>query len=145
MSDTLPASAHRVNSSGNCSISGCPCRGWSAQETATATKKSDNDYQRERFPVGTVIEAVVPIGRSTVADALPVGIRGKVTSHCDDGRAWVFFDGYDEGHTFHEIEKFVRVVQLPVKEPQLTNLQKAVIEHDDDCARLDRNTLTTAS
>lgn len=63
--------------------------------------------------MGVVVEAIIPISRNKLGDALPVGTRGKVTSHCDDGRAWVFFDGYDEGHTFHEIEKYLRVVQLP--------------------------------
>lgn len=69
---------------------------------------SKNNYQREQFPVGTTVEAIIPIGRGGLGADIPVGTRGNVTSHCDDGRAWVFFDG--EGHTFHEIEKYVRVV-----------------------------------
>lgn len=102
-------SEHQVNRSGVCEIPGCPCRGWSAQEPTM----SKNEYQREQFPVGTIVEAIIPIGRGPMSDPFPVGTRGKVTSHCDDGRAWVFFDG--EGHTFHEIERFVCVVQ-PGKE-----------------------------
>ena len=40
--DQIPTSAHRTNSSGNCSISGCPCRGWSAQGTARLTTMIKN-------------------------------------------------------------------------------------------------------
>lgn len=92
------------------------CQGYTHAPWCSAYKESNTEYQRSQFPVGAVIEAITPIGRSQLRDDVPKGTRGKVTSHCDDGRAWVFFDGYDEGHTFHEIEKFLRVVQLPVKE-----------------------------
>lgn len=50
MSDTLPAGAHRTNSSGNCSISGCPCRGWSAQETAKEVDECQSDHPWTNCP-----------------------------------------------------------------------------------------------
>lgn len=71
----------------------------------------DHEDQRLRFPVGAIIETVSPVAH--LGSAIPVGARGKITSHCDDGRVWILFDGYsDAGHAFHTPERFIRVVEL---------------------------------
>lgn len=73
----------------------------------------DHEAQREHFPAGTIVEAVCSISNYPHG-VIPCGSKGKVTSHCDDGRAWIFFDDYAEvGHTFHLIDDSVRVVELP--------------------------------
>lgn len=80
---------------------------------------SSHEDQRLSFPVGAIIETVSPVAH--LGSAIPIGARGKITSHCDDGRAWILFDGYsDAGHTFHTPEHFIRVVELP--------------SDDDECA-----------
>lgn len=71
-----------------------------------------HEYQRTRFPKGTRVEAIIPISQGGLGEPLPVGTKGTVTSHCDDGRAWVFFDNEGGGHTFEGIEKYVRVTEV---------------------------------
>lgn len=66
--------------------------------------------QLKRYPLGVrvvVTDTIPQVGES----AIPVGTSGKVTDHCDDGRAWFVFD-YEpqQGHTFHFPEQWLTVV-----------------------------------
>lgn len=75
-----------------------------------------HEDQRLSFPVGAIIETVSPVAHLGIA--IPVGAKGRITSHCDDGRVWILFDDYnDAGHAFHAPEHFIRVVELPGSEP----------------------------
>lgn len=67
--------------------------------------------QIDAYPVGTVVENFVSI--AAVEGSVPIGSRGHVASHCADGRAYVFFDGHSEGHTFHGPDKYLRIVSKP--------------------------------
>lgn len=79
---------------------------------------SDHANQINDYPKGARIEAIREIPLSSpsqnyFADPLPCGTKGRVTSHTDDGRAWINFDdcGNDGmGHTFDEPEKYIRVI-----------------------------------
>lgn len=76
----------------------------------------DHEIQRQELPVGAIVKSVSRIGNYPHG-TIPIGSTGKVTAHCDDGRAWIFFDDYSEAsHTFHLIDDFVRVVRLPVEQ-----------------------------
>lgn len=77
-----------------------------------------HENQITNYPKGARIEAIQEIPLSSPSqnyyvDPLPRGTRGVVTAHTDDGRAWINFDGHGQegfGHTFHEPEKYIRVV-----------------------------------
>lgn len=66
------------------------------------------------YPKGARVEAITPI--LCHLGSIPSGTKGTVTGHCDDGRAWVFFDDYEAGHTFHEPERSIRVIEQPSHE-----------------------------
>jgi hypothetical protein len=42
---------------------------------------------------------------------IPRGAIGKVTGHCDDGQAYLQWDGYGGGHTFHVPDDYLRAVE----------------------------------
>lgn len=71
----------------------------------------NHEDQRKWFPVGTVVSTIIEINNEPDGE-IPAGSIGKVTAHCGDGRAWVLFDGYPHGHTFHDINLFVRIIKL---------------------------------
>lgn len=67
--------------------------------------------QVERFPVGSTVESVRKIDANNFW--VPSGALGRITGHTDDGRAWVLFDGYSGGHTFHHPQDHIRLVEAP--------------------------------
>lgn len=86
----------------------------------------NHKVQQQYFPVGTIVKSISRIG-NYLHNEIPIGSLGKVTSHCDDGRAWIFFDDYAEaGHTFHCIDDFVRIVKLPEQGPTPSNESPAL-------------------
>lgn len=80
--------------------------------TSTETK---HRWQIMDYPKDARVEAVHPI--SCHVGVIPTGTKGTVSGHCDDGRAYVFFDGYDAGHTFHYPNDVLRVVERPPDDP----------------------------
>lgn len=78
---------------------------------------SGHQNQVQDYPVGSRVELTTDI--ACHVGTIPAGILGKVTAHCDDGRAWVFFDNHAAGHTFHGPETCLRVVsQAPLPDKQ---------------------------
>lgn len=63
--------------------------------------------QLEKFPVGTRIVTIAEIHSGSGIAVVPFGSTGIVTDHCHDGRAWISFDNYEHGHTFHFPEQNV--------------------------------------
>lgn len=68
-----------------------------------------HENQITDYPKGARVEAIrnVPCGSTGV---IPAGTRGTVSDHTHDGRAWIYFDNFNAGHTFSEAEHFIRVV-----------------------------------
>jgi hypothetical protein len=90
--------------------------------TATTTLCCGHGHrdQIEKYPVGTKVRVV------TEMTGAKIGAIGKVTGHCDDGRAWISFDGHDHGnHTFHQPGDFLVIDSLPA-----VPLRH---EHNEDC------------
>lgn len=79
-----------------------------SQITCECGLQSHED-QLKTFPIDILVEAKIPIG--TVGYEIPAGTRGVVRSHTDDGRAYVFFDGFTAGHTFHQPELFLEPLE----------------------------------
>lgn len=88
------------------------------------------------YPKGARVEAIVPI--LCHDGAIPSGARGTITAHCNDGRAWVFFDGYDAGHTFHEPERCIRVVRTHRDDNCPANHEPSRHQHCDRPMRYDK-------
>lgn len=92
------------------------CAGWTTKEKVMSTTiekpcgdcfNKSHTHQIVDYPVGARVEAVIDI--PTSQGVVRAGTRGTVSSHCDDGRAYVSFDSGDAGHTFHQPEAYIRV------------------------------------
>jgi len=79
----------------------------------TCCEMSGHLDQIRDYPVGTIVENTVAL--AAASGAVPIGSKGRVTLHCADGRAWIVFDGYPVGHTFHDPAKYVRIVSAPIE------------------------------
>ncbi len=76
------------------------------EESAACDCARGHKNQIRKYPAGTRIVAITDIW--SASDSLvPFGSTGKVTGHCDDGRAWIVFDLYDGSHTFHFPEQHI--------------------------------------
>lgn len=84
-----------------------------ARWTAIKENVMQHENQITDYPKGARVEAVTTI--ACHAGPIPPGTEGTVSTHTLDGRAYVFFDGFDAGHTFHYPERFIRVV--PARQP----------------------------
>ena len=73
---------------------------------------SGHDDQRWLFPVGLKVRTINTIYNFT-NNPVPSGATGRVSSHCDDGRVWFDFEGYEGsyGHTFHMPSDYLRAAE----------------------------------
>lgn len=68
--------------------------------------KRSHKTQIKKYPVGARVVAITEIDNSPDG-VLPFGATGKVTYHCDDGRASIQFDADGSCHTFHSPELYI--------------------------------------
>lgn len=69
---------------------------------------SSHKSQQQKYATGTVVRSTASISNHEHGQ-IPIGAVGKITGHCDDGRAIIFFDHYPQAsHTFHYINDFVQ-------------------------------------
>lgn len=87
-----------------------------------------HEDQRTRYPVNARVRTINLI--TCHLGTIPTGTTGKITSHCDDGRAWVFFDGYSAGHTFHFPEGAIEVVEQPSTEQPVSAVSEMLWKHN---------------
>jgi hypothetical protein len=60
--------------------------------------------QIDDLPVGQVVVAICPIPE--LDTSLPVGTVGRVSGHCNDGRAHIEFEN-GGSHTFHSPSDYI--------------------------------------
>lgn len=72
---------------------------------------TSHQNQVRQLPIDSVVVAKVAIKTVPHLEPVPVGTKGFVTGHCDDGRAWIFFQGFSGGHTFHAPDAYVEIVE----------------------------------
>lgn len=78
--------------------------------------KQKHKDQIEQYPVGARVVTISEIsGNGDSGTTLPFGTIGRVTGHCDDGRAFIVFDGDNGSHTFHFPEQNIAAEWKPAK------------------------------
>lgn len=75
--------------------------------------KTDHINQKTDYPLGIKVRASTYISCAGECGEIAPGTMGRVTGHCDDGRAVVYFEGHGVSHTFHHPETAISIPSLP--------------------------------
>lgn len=78
----------------------------------------DNSHkdQIERYPRGREVKTIMPMYSNGAL--MPVGTKGRVIGHYEDGRACFGFEFDNSSHTFHCPEANIELLPEPVYEEE---------------------------